>query len=213
MIDALSERGSSLLERLETTSDQATTAISSASERLSASLNFKTEHVHDEFADLAARLQQMMTCASRPGRAGFRAKVIRHHRHHGRPLATIHGRDRRHQLASCGIDRRTRRRGQHGAALDRRFAVLDLSLRGGDVVSKLEQTGARITDTMTDRSNAVADTFRESAESMVTTLNNRGDARQGHASGAPAGLRGPCSITAAPSSARRSRETPATSAT
>ncbi|HEY6023302.1 MAG TPA: hypothetical protein VIV34_03890, partial [Pseudolabrys sp.] len=42
MSDALSERGSTLLDRLETTSDHATTAISSASERLSASLNFKT---------------------------------------------------------------------------------------------------------------------------------------------------------------------------
>ena len=61
MIDALSERGSTLLDRLENTSDQTTTAISSASDRLSASLNFKTEHVHNEFAELAARLQQMMT--------------------------------------------------------------------------------------------------------------------------------------------------------
>src|ERR1051326_7319443 len=51
MIDALSERGSTLLDRLEPTRDQATPAISSASARLSASLNFKTEHVHDEFAD------------------------------------------------------------------------------------------------------------------------------------------------------------------
>ncbi len=43
MIDALTERGSTLLDRLETTSDRATTAITSASDRLSASLNFKTE--------------------------------------------------------------------------------------------------------------------------------------------------------------------------
>ena len=61
MIDALSERGSTLLDRLESTSDRATTAIASASDRLSDSLNFKTEHVHDEFADMAVRLQQMMT--------------------------------------------------------------------------------------------------------------------------------------------------------
>ncbi len=51
MIEALSERGANLLDRLESTSDKATTAIASASDRLSASLNFKTEHVHDEFAD------------------------------------------------------------------------------------------------------------------------------------------------------------------
>ncbi len=40
MIDALSERGSTLLDRLESTSDKATTAIGSASDRLSASLTF-----------------------------------------------------------------------------------------------------------------------------------------------------------------------------
>ena len=54
--------------------------------------------------------------------------------------------------------------------------VLDLCLRGGDVVSKLEQTGARITDTIVSRSNAVADTFRESAEALAQLLNSRGDA-------------------------------------
>src|SRR5499433_1477141 len=74
MIDALSERGSSLLERLETTSDQATTAISSASDRLSASLNFKTEHVHDEFSELAARLQQMMSARLDQVAQGFAEK-------------------------------------------------------------------------------------------------------------------------------------------
>jgi Apolipoprotein A1/A4/E domain len=74
MIDALSERGSTLLDRLETTSDQATTAISSASDRLSASLNFKTEHVHDEFADLAARLQQMMSARLDQVAQGFAEK-------------------------------------------------------------------------------------------------------------------------------------------
>ncbi len=61
MIDALTERGSTLLDRLESASERSTTAISSASERLTDSLNFKTEHVDDEFAELAARLQQMMT--------------------------------------------------------------------------------------------------------------------------------------------------------
>ncbi|HZL32338.1 MAG TPA: negative regulator of septation ring formation, partial [Pseudolabrys sp.] len=74
MIDALSERGSTLLDRLETTSDRATTAIASASDRLSDSLNFKTEHVHDEFANLAARLQQMMTTRLDAVAAGFAEK-------------------------------------------------------------------------------------------------------------------------------------------
>ena len=54
--------------------------------------------------------------------------------------------------------------------------VLDLSLRGGDVVSKLEQTGARITDTIVTRSNAVAETFRDNAEALAHSLNTRGEA-------------------------------------
>jgi uncharacterized protein YicC (UPF0701 family) len=41
---------------------------------------------------------------------------------------------------------------------------------------KLEQTGARITDTIINRSNTVADSFRESAEALVAALNSRGDA-------------------------------------
>ena len=40
----------------------------------------------------------------------------------------------------------------------------------------MEQTGARITDTLVSRSDAVANTFRENAEALVNALNNRGDA-------------------------------------
>ena len=43
----------------------------------------RPRHVHDEFADLAGRLQQMMTVAARPGRAGLRAEGGAHHRVHG----------------------------------------------------------------------------------------------------------------------------------
>ncbi len=121
MIDALSERGSTLLDRLETTSDQATNAISSASERLSASLNFKTEHVHDEFADLAARLQQMMTARLDQVAHTFADKSS----------TTIESMASRSQQLTeaitdtsnraCGIDCSARRRGQHDAALDRRL--------------------------------------------------------------------------------------------
>ena len=176
MIDALSERGSSLLERLETTSDQATTAISSASDRLSASLNFKTEHVHDEFAELAARLQQMMTARLDQVAQGFAEKSS----------GTIESMATRSQQFTDAIAETSSRLAESIAARADEVntalrstgdsLVLDLSLRGGDVVSKLEQTGARINDTMADRSNAVADTFRESAELMVATLGARGDA-------------------------------------
>ena len=56
MINALTERGGDLLERLEQTSDQTTHAIATATERMTASLNFKTDHIHEEFTGLAANL-------------------------------------------------------------------------------------------------------------------------------------------------------------
>ena len=176
MIDALSERGSSLLDRLETTSDGATTAISSASDRLSASLNFKTDHIHDEFADLAARLQQMMTARLDQVAQGFAQKSA----------GTIESMASRSQQFTDAIADSSARLAESIAARADEVnttlrstgdsLVLDLSLRGGDVVSKLEQTGARITDTMTSRSNAVADAFRASAEELATSLDNRGEA-------------------------------------
>src|SRR4029077_2518750 len=57
--------------------------------------------------------------------------------------------------------------------------VLDMSLRGGAVVSKLEQPGARITDAIVERGNKVSDTFRESAESIAEVIGGRGDAGRG----------------------------------
>src|SRR5690242_9140352 len=176
MIDALSERGSTLLDRLETTSDQATTAISSASDRLTGSLNFKTEHVHDEFAELAARLQQMMSARLDQVAQGFADKSS----------ITVDSMASRSQQLTEAITDTSNRLAESIAARAEEVntnlrstgdsLILDLSLRGGDVVSKLEQTGARITDTIASRSDAVADNFRENAESLVAALNNRGEA-------------------------------------
>src|SRR5260370_4657800 len=59
MIEALGERGGDLLERLESTSANTTEAIASASDRLTATLHFKTDHIGDEFTEIAANLQHM----------------------------------------------------------------------------------------------------------------------------------------------------------
>ena len=176
MIDALSERGSTLLDRLETTSDHATTAISSASDRLSASLTFKTEHVHDEFADLAARLQQMMSARLDQVAQSFAQKSA----------VTIESMAGRSQQLTEAITETSARLAESIASRADEVnttlrstgdsLILDLSLRGGDVVSKLEQTGTRITDTISSRSDAVAENFRESAEALVAALNNRAEA-------------------------------------
>ena len=61
MIAQLSERGGDLLDRLEAASDETSQAITSASERLSSSLDFKTNHIGEEFAEIATGLEDMMT--------------------------------------------------------------------------------------------------------------------------------------------------------
>jgi len=175
MIDALTERGSTLLDRLETTSERASTAIASASERLTDSLNFKTDHVHDEFAELAARLQQMMTQRLDAVAQGFAQKA----------QGTVENMAGRTQAFTNALTDTGTRMAETIAARAEEVnstlrstgdsLVLDLSLRGGDVVSKLEQTGQRITDTMISRSNAVSETFRDNAEALAQALNSRGE--------------------------------------
>ena len=60
MIIALGERGGDLLDRLEEASTQTAASVLDASERLTENLNFKTGHVHEEFADLADRVHEML---------------------------------------------------------------------------------------------------------------------------------------------------------
>src|SRR5580658_7187962 len=50
MIHQLSERGGDLLERLEATSHETSRAIATASDQLTSNLNFKTDHVGEDFA-------------------------------------------------------------------------------------------------------------------------------------------------------------------
>src|SRR5262249_58697527 len=61
MIESLGERGGDLLDRLERTSRETTHAIESASDRLTSSLNFKTDHLNEEFIEIATNMQQMMS--------------------------------------------------------------------------------------------------------------------------------------------------------
>ncbi|HYI03413.1 MAG TPA: hypothetical protein VD858_00885, partial [Reyranella sp.] len=60
MIGALGERGGDLLERLERASQETAHAIAGASDRLTASMNFKTDHITEEFAEMTTNLAQMM---------------------------------------------------------------------------------------------------------------------------------------------------------
>src|SRR3984893_6548660 len=60
MVQQLSERGGDLLDRLETASDETSRAIAAASDRLTSNLNFKTNHIGEEFAEIATGLEDMM---------------------------------------------------------------------------------------------------------------------------------------------------------
>src|SRR5215469_16532896 len=60
MIVQLGERGTELLDRLESASDETSRAISAASDRLTANLDFKTNHIGEEFAEIATGIEDMM---------------------------------------------------------------------------------------------------------------------------------------------------------
>jgi len=176
MIQSLGERGGDLLERLETTSRETAQAIAGASDRLASTLNFKTDHIGDEFTEITANLQHMMSVRLERITEGFAEKstavldMMTNRSQEMTDLAIETG----NQLAetiSGRIEEVNTTLKNTGDSL-----VLDLSLRGGDVVSKLEQTGARITDTILQRSQRVSDELRDSVDSLGEMIGNRGDA-------------------------------------
>src|SRR5580700_1065857 len=74
MIQSLGERGGDLLERLEATSRETAQAIAGASDRLASTLNFKTDHIGDEFTEITANLQHMMSVRLERITEGFAQK-------------------------------------------------------------------------------------------------------------------------------------------
>jgi Apolipoprotein A1/A4/E domain len=176
MIQSMGERGGDLLKRLETTSRETAQAIAGASDRLASTLNFKTDHIGDEFTEITANLQHMMSVRLERITEGFAQKsaavldMMTNRSQEMTDLAIETG----NQLAetiSGRIEEVNTTLKNTGDSL-----VLDLSLRGGDVVSKLEQTGARITDTILQRSQRVSDELRDSVDSLGEMIGNRGDA-------------------------------------
>src|SRR3984893_12583019 len=176
MIEAVGERGGDLLERLETTSANTTEAIAAASDRLTATLNFKTDHIGDECTETAATLQHMMSVRLDRVTESFSQKSVG-------ILDMMTGRTQ--QLTELVVETGNNLADAIGNRVEEvnttlkntgDSLVLDLSLRGGDVVSKMEQNGARITDAIVQRGEGVTDQFRESAEGLADVIGNRGDA-------------------------------------
>src|SRR3984893_10190515 len=61
MIEQLGVRGNDLLVRLESASEETSRALATASDQLTTSLNFKTDHIGEEFSEIARGLEDMMT--------------------------------------------------------------------------------------------------------------------------------------------------------
>ena len=187
MIQQLSDRGGDMIERLETTSDETTRAIVAASDQLTSSLNFKTDHINEEFAEIASGLEEMMAGRLDRVTEGFSEKSLA-------ILDVMTGRSqeltdsftgRAQDLTDTIIDTSSRLAETIATRADEvnstlkasgESLILDLNLRGGDVVTKLEQTGTRITEAIVTRGTKVTDTFRESAEQLAEVVGVRGDA-------------------------------------
>jgi hypothetical protein len=176
MIGALTERGGDLLERLEQTSDQTTHAIHTATERMSANLNFKTDHIHEEFIGLASNLRHSVS-----SQLGDVAREFEQRSEGFVEMMT----GRTQQLAASIIDSSARIADTitgHVEEVNSTLKatgdsiVLDLSLRGGDVVANLEQAGARITDALASNSDKVNASFRDSGDNLGRVVEAKGEA-------------------------------------
>ncbi|HET7679207.1 MAG TPA: hypothetical protein VFK79_03620 [Xanthobacteraceae bacterium] len=176
MINALTERGGDLLERLEHTSDQTTHAISTATERMTASLNFKTDHIQQEFAGLANGLTQSVNSQL--------TGVAREFEQRSQAVVDMMG-SRAEQMAASIIDSSAHIAETIASRVEEVNStikatgdslVLDLSLRGGDVVSNLEQTGARITEALVASSDKVSESFRDNGENLARVVDSKGEA-------------------------------------
>ncbi len=187
MIQQLSERGGDLIERLATASQETARAIATAGEELTTSLNFKTDHIGEEFSEIAAGLEDMMTSRLDRVTEGFSEKSLA-------ILDLMTGRSqeltdsvtaRAQELTDTIIDTSSNVAETFATRAEEvnntlktsgESLILDLNLRGGDVVTKLEQTGTRITETIVSRGTKLTDSFRESAEHLAEVVAKRGDA-------------------------------------
>src|SRR5689334_19864638 len=139
MIEQLGERGGDLLERLEHTGSSTAEAIAQASDRLTQTLNFKTDHIGDEFTEIAANLQHMMSVRLDRVTEGFAQKaasILEMMSNRSQELTdlVIESGNTLADTLSSRIEEVNTTLKNTGDSL-----VLDLSLRGGDVVAKMEQ--------------------------------------------------------------------------
>ena len=198
MIQQLSDRGGDLLERLESTSTETSRAIATASDRLTSSLKFKTDHIGEEFSDIAQGLEDMMTARLDAVTEGFseksltvldlmvsRSQELTEQMVSRSQELTDHMVGRSQELSDTIIETSSRIADRIASSAEEvnstlktssESLVLDLNLRGGEVAAKLEQAGTRITDALISRSSKMTESVRESAEQLVSVIVSRSDA-------------------------------------
>ncbi len=174
MIQQLNERGEDLLVRLEAASSETARAIASASDQLSAGLNFKTDHIGDDFAEIARGLEDMMTSRLDGVTDSFSEKS----------LAIVDMMvERSQELTDAIVNTSSQLAETIATRADEvnstlkasgELIILDLNLRGGDVAKKLEQAGGKIAEDLVSRSTKVTDELRESAEHVAEVVTARG---------------------------------------
>ena len=176
MIAQLGERGGDLLDRLEAASAETSQAISSASERLSSSLDFKTNHIGEEFAEIATGLEDMMTSRLDRVAETFSEKS----------LAVVDLMVGRSQELTDAIVETSSQLAETIAIRAEEVSstlktsgeslIVDLDLRGSEVADKLQQVGSRMAETLISRSAEMTDQVRESADHVAGVIATRNDA-------------------------------------
>jgi apolipoprotein A1/A4/E domain-containing protein len=176
MLQQLSERGGDLLDRLEATSDETSRAIGAASDRLSSSLDFKTNNIGEEFAEIATGLEDMMNSRLDRVTESFSEKSLA-------VVDLMIGRSQ--ELTDTIIETSSQlaetiaiRGDEVNSTLKSsgESLIVDLDLRGGEVATKLQQAGNRITEALVSRSASMTDSVRESAEHVAGVIATRSDA-------------------------------------
>ncbi len=176
MVTELSERGGDLLDRLEAASNETSQAISSASERLSSSLDFKTNHIGEEFAEIATGLEDMMNARLDRVAESFSEKSLA-------VVDLMVGRSQ--ELTEAIVETSNQlaetiaiRAEEVNSTLKSsgKSLIVDLDLRGSEVANKLQETGSHIAETLISRSAAMTDQVRESADHVAGVIATRNDA-------------------------------------
>jgi hypothetical protein len=176
MIQELSQRGGELLDRLEASSDETSRAIAMASDRLSSSLDFKTNHIGEEFTEIANGLEDMMNSRLDRVAETFSEKSL------GIVDLMI---DRSQELTNAIVDASNQVSESIATRADEvnsslrtsgESLLLGLDLRGKEVAANMEQAGNQVTQAMIARSTALTDAVREAAEHVTGVVGTRGDA-------------------------------------